>query len=107
MKSSQCTFLAHLYAAEALIHLNKFNQAIQHLNPANFPNLNMGQHEKQNNQSPKSSKSEREIDGKNENEELIKKENQSNSAPNCGEQVNEDEIEQKVKQTKGSFSNIK
>merc|ERR1712154_653288 len=26
--SSECVYFAHLYAAEALIHLNKFNQAI-------------------------------------------------------------------------------
>merc|ERR1712176_581200 len=77
-QSSECTFLAHLYAAEALIHLNKFNAAIQHLNPANFPHLNIGQYasEKQNN-SPKSAKSERGIDAETASEKITQK--QSNS----------------------------
>ena len=106
LPSSEWTYLAHLYAAEALIHLNKFNQAIQHLNPANFPHLNgVYTAEKLSNQSPKSCKSEREIDGKGEIDER-KRKNASNSAPNCGG----NEVEQKMNvkaRNKETFSNIK
>jgi len=108
--SSEWTYLAHLYAAEALIHLNKFNQAIQHLNPANFPHLNAGKNgssDKQSNHSPKSTKSEREIDGHNENEKML--EMQSKSAPNCGDKMdkNEDVNEEKSKSKRKRKSNIK
>ena len=37
--ASHTTYLAHMYAAEALVHLSRFNAAIKHLNPLNFPHL--------------------------------------------------------------------
>jgi len=57
--SSHETYLARMYAAEALVHLNQFKQAIKHLLPQNFPHLTGQQHhgDKSAVQTPKSSKS--------------------------------------------------
>merc|ERR1712032_229195 len=34
--STHTTYLARMYAAEAMVHLSRFNGAIKHLNPVNF-----------------------------------------------------------------------
>lgn len=37
-----CRFLGHLYAAEALISLDRISDAIAHLNPENVSDVSMG-----------------------------------------------------------------
>lgn len=39
---SLCRFLGHLYAAEALISLDRISDAITHLNPENICDVSMG-----------------------------------------------------------------
>lgn len=37
-----CRFLGHLYAAEALISLDRISDAITHLNPENVTDVSLG-----------------------------------------------------------------
>lgn len=95
--SSHITYLANLYAAEALIHLNKFNQAIIKLNPNNFPHITAQQEKLNQSHTPKSSKSSKSFSRSKETDQHESKSN-SNSHKSSKNKSSSNEYKEKYQE---------